>query len=90
MVTGDNPGIKNGKPAPDIFLHAASELGAEAGATLVFEDAPSGLEAGKAAGMQVVIVPNPQMDRSRFQGADYILSSLKEFDLSLFSFPYVR
>ncbi len=84
VVTGDNPEIKNGKPAPDIFLQAASELGAEAELTLVFEDAPSGLQAGKAAGMQVVVVPSPQMDKSRFQDADYILSTLKEFDLSLF------
>jgi len=83
VVTGDNPAIKNGKPAPDIFLHAARELGAQADATLVFEDAPSGLQAGKDAGMQVVVVPNPQMDTSRFQHADYILSSLEEFDTSL-------
>ena len=84
VVTGDNPKIKNGKPSPDIFLHAAKELGAHAGATVVFEDAPSGLQAGKDAGMHVVVVPNPQMDKSRFQDADYILSSLEEFDTSLF------
>ena len=84
VVTGDNPKIKNGKPAPDIFLHAASELGAQINATVVFEDAPSGLQAGKSAGMQVVVVPNPQMDKSRFPNADIILSSLEEFDLSLF------
>ena len=84
VITGDNPEIKNGKPAPDIFLHAASELGAQINETVVFEDAPSGLQAGKSAGMQVVVVPNPQMDRSRFPQADYILSSLEDFDLSLF------
>ena len=84
VVTGDNPEVKNGKPAPDIFLHASRELGAQADATVVFEDAPSGLQAGKSAGMQVVVVPNPQMDKSRFQDADYILSSLEEFDMSLF------
>ena len=87
VITGDDPKIKNGKPAPDIFLHAASELGADVNSTVVFEDAPSGLEAGKSAGMQVVIVPNPQMDKSRFQQADIILSSLEEFDLSMFGLP---
>ena len=84
VVTGDNPNIKKGKPAPDIFLHAATELGAQINSTLVFEDAPSGLEAGKSAGMQVVIVPNPQMDKSRFPQADYILSTLNDVDMSLF------
>lgn len=84
VVTGDNPMIKKGKPEPDIFLHAASQLGAKPGKTVVFEDAPSGLQAGKAAGMQVVVVPNPQMDKTRFGQADYILNSLEEFDLSLF------
>lgn len=84
VVTGDNPAIKNGKPAPDIFLHAAGELGAKTDVGLVFEDAPSGMQAAKSAGMQVVIVPNPQMDKSRFVHADFILSSLEEFDVSLF------
>lgn len=84
VVTGDHPEIKKGKPSPDIFLQAARELNANVADTVVFEDAPSGLQAGKAAGMQVVVVPNPQMDKSRFQDADMILNSLEEFDTSLF------
>lgn len=84
VVTGDNPNIENGKPAPDIFLHAANQLDAKVHATIVFEDAPSGLQAGKSAGMQVAVVPNPQMDKSRFPDADFILASLEDFDLSLF------
>lgn len=45
--------IENGKPAPDIFLHAAKgfEPGPEPSTCLVFEDAPNGVKAGKAAGM---------------------------------------
>lgn len=39
------------KPAPDLFLEAARRLGVEPGACQVFEDADSGLEAARRAGM---------------------------------------
>jgi beta-phosphoglucomutase-like phosphatase (HAD superfamily) len=42
------------KPAPDIFLHAASELGVAPGRCLVFEDAPNGVRAAHSAGMRCV------------------------------------
>ena len=87
VVTGDHPAIEKGKPAPDIFLHAADQINAQPHTTLVFEDAPSGLQAGKAAGMQVVVVPNPEMDKARYRDADLILSSLQEFDGTQFGLP---
>ena len=45
--------ITNGKPAPDIFLFAADKFDPkpEPSTCLVFEDAPNGVAAGKAAGM---------------------------------------
>lgn len=45
--------VKRGKPAPDLFLAAARQLGCEPKATLVFEDAVLGVQAGRAAGMTV-------------------------------------
>jgi HAD superfamily hydrolase (TIGR01509 family) len=45
--------VQHGKPAPDLFLHAAAAMQAEARRTLVIEDSPSGVTAGKAAGMTV-------------------------------------
>ncbi|MDP9196290.1 MAG: HAD family hydrolase [Pseudomonadota bacterium] len=45
--------VKNGKPAPDIFLHAAAQLGVEPQHCLVIEDSENGVRAGKAAGMTV-------------------------------------
>ena len=45
--------VPRGKPAPDLFLHAAARLGAAPRRTLVVEDSVSGVRAGKAAGMTV-------------------------------------
>jgi len=45
--------VKRGKPAPDLFLAAAQQLGCEPSVTLVFEDAVLGVQAGRAAGMMV-------------------------------------
>lgn len=46
--------VANGKPAPDLFLYAAHEMGHEPGACLVIEDSVAGVTAAKAAGMQVI------------------------------------
>ncbi len=43
----------NGKPAPDLFLHAAKRLGAEPANCAVVEDSRYGVEAARAAGMNV-------------------------------------
>jgi HAD superfamily hydrolase (TIGR01509 family) len=45
--------VKRGKPAPDLFLHAAKAMGVDPGRTLVIEDSVSGVTAAKAAGMTV-------------------------------------
>ena len=44
-----------GKPAPDTFLHAAALLGVEPGRAVVFEDAVSGVQAGRAGGFGLVV-----------------------------------
>jgi HAD superfamily hydrolase (TIGR01509 family) len=45
--------VANGKPAPDLFLHAAASMGVEPSRCAVVEDSVAGVEAGTAAGMQV-------------------------------------
>ena len=47
---------KKGKPAPDIYLLTAEQLGVEPADCLVFEDIIYGIQAGKSAGMQVCAV----------------------------------
>jgi len=51
-VTAEN--VSRGKPAPDVFLEVSRRLKVEPSRCVVFEDAPAGVEAGRAAGMKVV------------------------------------
>lgn len=46
--------VGNPKPAPDVFLHAASQMGVEPANCVVIEDTPTGVRAGVAAGMYVL------------------------------------
>ncbi len=46
--------VPRSKPHPDVFLHAAREMGAEPARCCVVEDSPLGVEAGVAAGMRVL------------------------------------
>lgn len=45
--------VMNGKPAPDLFLHAAAGMNTNPKNTIVIEDSLAGVEAGVAAGMRV-------------------------------------
>lgn len=87
VVTGDDPAVQCGKPAPDIFLETAAKLNIATARALVFEDAPSGLEAGLSAGMRVIVVPDPNMDKSRYRGALQILESLLDFEPASLGLP---
>jgi HAD superfamily hydrolase (TIGR01509 family) len=45
--------VRNGKPAPDLFLYAAERMGVAPAACAVVEDSQYGVQAGRAAGMEV-------------------------------------
>jgi pseudouridine-5'-monophosphatase len=79
IITGDDPEVTRGKPAPDIFLLAAGRMGVPPERCLVFEDSLSGVEAAVAAKMPVIAVPDPNLDHGEFRDADRILRSLEDF-----------
>lgn len=54
IVTPDD--VEHGKPAPDMFLLAASKLGVDPSRCIVFEDAIPGITAAKNAGMDCCVV----------------------------------
>lgn len=66
-----------GKPAPDVFLKAADEVGVLAGDCLVIEDSLAGVAAAKKAGMSCLAVANTN-PREALNQADWIVDSLEE------------
>jgi len=76
VVLGDDPRVERGKPAPDIFLVTAEALGAAPADCVVIEDSPAGVAAARAAGMQVVAVPDSALEAARFADADLVVPSL--------------
>lgn len=57
--------VCKGKPAPDIYLKVAKDLGVDPKNCLVFEDIPNGMRAGKAAGMTVIGVEDEHSKQYR-------------------------
>ncbi|CAE8653265.1 unnamed protein product, partial [Polarella glacialis] len=83
VVTGDDPAVLRGKPAPDIFLEAARRLRAEPSRCVVFEDSPHGIAAARAAGMFAVAIPDERLPGNDFSQADQVLATLAEWTKTL-------
>lgn len=71
----------HGKPHPGVFISVAERLGVSPLDCIVFEDAPSGVLAAKAARMHCIVVPEPEVkDHPYIQIADEVLDSLEDFN----------
>lgn len=58
--------VPHGKPAPDVYLLAAQQLGIDPAHCLALEDSPTGARAAVAAGMRCYVVPNPEVPAHAF------------------------
>ena len=74
MVAGDE--VANPKPAPDLYLEACRRLGVPPTDAVALEDSPSGVAAGKAAGLFVIGVP--YLPDFTLDEADLVVPSLKD------------
>ena len=75
IANGDE--ISHNKPAPDIYLLAAAQLGVQPGRCLVFEDSLIGVQSAKAAGMTVIAVPSQVTKTLDFSQADGVRHGLQ-------------
>jgi HAD superfamily hydrolase (TIGR01509 family) len=71
------------KPAPDAYLAAAAALGFAPPECVVVEDTPRGLQAGRAAGMAVIAVPNDLTADADFTGSAHRLEGLDQLTAAL-------
>lgn len=90
VFSTDDPDVKHGKPAPDIFLVCAERFKDKPNhdQVLVFEDAPNGVDAAHAAGMKCVWVPQKEQDRdTHIHKCSLVLDSLEHFVPESFGLP---
>jgi cytidine deaminase len=79
VITGDD--VTRKKPDPQIYLLSADRLGLPPARCVVFEDAPVGVEAARAAGMHCVAITNT-VGTDQLRAADLVVDSLAEVDLA--------
>ncbi|MFT7669860.1 MAG: beta-phosphoglucomutase [Planctomycetota bacterium] len=75
--------VAQGKPAPDVFLIAAEQLGLTPDRCIVVEDAPVGVQAARAAGMRAVAVTTTNTAKDLEEaGAHHIAADLQALQLA--------
>ena len=71
--------VTNGKPAPDIFLHAADLLGVAPTACCVIEDSAAGVTAARAAGMTAIAITNT-LPAEKLTHAHHVVRTYEEIE----------
>jgi sugar-phosphatase len=81
MITCDD--VRTGKPDPEPYIKGAELLGFSPSKCVVFEDAPAGIRAGKAAGALVIALPSTSPDHELEQaGADWIIRAYSDLSVT--------
>jgi HAD superfamily hydrolase (TIGR01509 family) len=65
--------VARGKPAPDLFLHAAEQMGVRPDRCVVVEDSRPGVQAARAAGMRILAFAGGLTPRELLDGVDTIV-----------------
>ena len=84
MITSDD--VNAGKPDPEPYLKGAALLGVPGSRCVVFEDAPAGIRAGKAAGALVIALRSTAEDHELEQaGADWVIKGYSQLVVTTFN-----
>lgn len=70
--------VPRGKPAPDLFLHAARSMGFDLAACVVVEDSQYGVTAARSAGMRVVGYSGGVTPEEQLAGADVVIDDMAD------------
>lgn len=81
IVTAND--VDRHKPHPDVYHEAANQLGIESNRCIVVEDAPDGVEAGKAAGMKVIGFSKYITDASKLKKADLVVPEFSKLNYQI-------
>ncbi len=74
--------VKRSQPDPECFLLAASRVGVDPALCVVFEDAPAGISAAKAAGMRCIAITSKGHSIERQSEADLIVSTVRDLTVA--------
>lgn len=85
LVCGDDPEVRESKPAPDIFLVAAKRLGVAAERCVIVEDSPNGVLAARRAGAQVIALPDERLSDESFADVAVVARSHRAVQDALFA-----
>jgi beta-phosphoglucomutase len=78
IVTGTD--VQRGKPDPQVFLLGAERVGVAPPHCVVIEDAPAGVAAAHAGGMQCIAIASTGRVRESLLAAELVIDSLRELD----------
>ncbi|WGK68233.1 HAD family phosphatase [Candidatus Haliotispira prima] len=81
ILSSSEVGEGKSKPAPDVFLECAGRLGVPAQYCLVLEDSVPGMQAARAAGMQVITINSQPQKDTDFEQETQRLAALQNADV---------
>lgn len=89
IVTGDD--VEVGKPDPAVYMLVSRRMNSSPENLLVFEDAPCGVQAAKAAGMRCIgVTANGRAEMLIRCGADFVVPDFLNLSLETLSYMYFR
>ena len=75
--------VEHGKPAPDLFLFAAAQMGWPPSGCVVVEDSPAGVAAARAAAMTCVAYASEYVDPAVFADANAVITSMSDLPAAI-------